>query len=167
MSDNTQPPWHEAPDDAEYAAFNRILRRWTWCKNLSCQGCEWWAPDGTWVRQSAPFPNSEPLIPRPQPEQEWEKGVPPVGWHGEVIWGTKTDWRECVILPGHRVAWDDFGRGWNTGNIWDNAEFRPLRSPRDRAIEHANKATGSRWSPEFCDDVFGGLYDAGLLREAE
>lgn len=169
MSNNTQPDWSEAPEGATHFNSDDCWSHW-----LKQHPLSFW-DNGQWVRYLDDGIGSRHIdnaIPRPQPEQ-WENGVPPVGWHGEATYGSKTHWNECVILPD----------GWMSiklGGIWvsrepeyfeGNAELRELRSPRDRAIDaavEALKADGYTIEVGSVDmELLSTLYRLGLLREVE
>lgn len=110
--------------------------------------------------------------PCPQPEQEWEP----------------TPGERCELRL-DRKSYDVYVVGissWNTvviestkvnGQLYDGfsrANFRPLRSPRDRAIDAAlgeivqDYTCPQRPGPEeYVKDAVTQLYGAGLLREVE
>jgi hypothetical protein len=96
---------------------------------------------------------------------EW----PAIGWHGQVTWGTKHQWLECVIMPDNTVAVKQPGVLWHTPVIrsGDRVEFKPLPTKEERerdetilevlAILPDKDSLYSRY--EFC----GVIYDAGML----
>lgn len=95
-------------------------------------------------------------------EKSWhEKGeLPPVGWHGEVTWGAKTSWHECVMLPSNRISYNSIS-GWVVNDVrnLEFVEFRPLKTERERFVEAAI-ACLTEFKSE--NQVFGELYDAGF-----
>ena len=90
----------------------------------------------------------------------YEKGeMPPVGEKCEFKLGNF--WKPCEIKGeafdyGHRLVLVQIGEGCKTtGEV---KLFRPIKSDREKAIE----AAGSICKLDLAD-VFGELYDAGLL----
>jgi len=99
--------------------------------------------------------------------KEWDvEGLPPTVWHGEVSWGIKALWYECVSLPKGKLAICKYSE-WSVSDIenYDLVAFRPLSKPksdREKFIEAAVEAVGGRQAVISTDSVFGKLYDAGF-----
>src|SRR5690554_2232432 len=56
-------------------------------------------------------------LPGERTEQGWNgEGLPQVGWHGEITWGRKATWYECVICPGC-VAYKHPSGRWITDEL--------------------------------------------------
>lgn len=106
-----------------------------------------------WVKSELEKPN-------PFDDNSWhERGeLPPVGWHGEVTWGAKVEWYECVILPRGRVARADRLGEWCALPIseHESIEFRPIKTERERFVDTVLKITD--------DEVLANeLYKSGLF----
>lgn len=119
-------------------------------------GTIWCRPASEWARSFTPV-NDEPT-------QEYEgETFPPVGWHGEVTWGRKVEWHECVICPGCVAYESPIGR-WITDvpSSLPGFEFRPLRNERERWIEDAAVFAhkDAVLTPEQSSFAAGVIYDA-------
>ena len=76
----------------------------------------------------------------------WDgKGWPPIVWHGQVTWGSKVDWYECVIMPDGSVAYKEDGRWLMTAlSLKDNLDFRVMQTMQDNIEEAGSESsTGS------------------------
>ena len=76
----------------------------------------------------------------------WDgKGWPPIAWHGQVTWGSKVDWYECVIMPDGNVAYKEDGRWLMTAlSLKDNLDFRVMQTMQDNIEEAGSESsTGS------------------------
>lgn len=100
-------------------------------------------------------------------KSKWDgKGFPPPG--SELEWrdcgGT---WHEarCIGFDGPACVLAVDGEGYKGECHITN--LRPIRSHKERAIEAADRALGSRFTPDFQEDIFGGLYEAGMLKLPE
>ncbi len=98
---------------------------------------------------------------------EWfEKGeLPPIGYVCEATWGKEVTWHKCLIIPDSMAAVKSTSGSWILISV-DDLKFRPIKSEREKAIEAANEI----WMrPELKSksDVFGALFDAGMLRLPE
>lgn len=99
---------------------------------------------------------------------EWEPGadLPPVGV--ECRWmdddGTWLD-AKCIGYDGPAAVMAVDGVGYRA--VTSAKMVRPAQSRRDKVIESADRALGNRFTPHFQEDIFGGLYDAGLLKLPE
>ena len=152
--------WEEANEDATHYDTNA---------DLFCNKDGWWAHDGKF-HSSANREWGTPRYVARQTELDGE-GWPPIGWHGQVTWGTKNAWYECVS-----VSIGAFAVGTiNDNNLsieylkeTDSPEFKPLPTKAEQCREAAiNKALAIDCPPQdgilsrldFC----ARLYDAGML----
>ena len=105
-----------------------------------------------------------------EPQAAWNgEGLPPVGTHAEVAWGTKSLWYECVTIRDGAIAINR--NGWHVMRNQSDFEFRPIKTERELAIEAAIKPILSAQveikSNKWASDIAGKLYDAGLLKLPE
>lgn len=96
-------------------------------------------------------------------DKSWhERGEwPPAGWHGEMTWGAKVEWYECVILPKNRIARDTRNHDWGVFEIdsYADVQFRPMKSDREKFVEAAT-VIGKIEMP--FESFISALYDAGF-----
>ena len=158
------PDWTEAPDDATH---------WdTWC-DIFCKDRGYWFSDGSFMIDGDQTDwGTDRYIGRPTGLDG--EGYPPIGWHGQVTWGCKVRWIECVMLSGDAVAVGGEG-DWSIELFCKQMapRFKPLPTKeewaRDEIIDCASKAiemghglAGSAYK-KYCR----ALHAAGMLRKAD
>ena len=85
------------------------------------------------VREQFPLPYEVKVM---SDKKEWQDGLPPIGFHGEITWGKKEKWFECVVIPGNAIA--IFSNGtWVVTDVFHDVAFRPLRTDREKWVEQA------------------------------
>jgi len=96
-------------------------------------------------------------------------GWPDIGWRGQVTWGSKTDWLECVMLPDKVLAVRKTNRVWHLPAILPehHAEFRPLPTKEEQErIDIVDYVVEAVTNGNVRDSVES-LYDLGMLRNGE
>lgn len=102
-------------------------------------------------------------IPRPSPA--WDgSGLPPVGVECEALRKGTACWRSFrpVAYDGHYVF--GYENGYPDAYRLDLHEFRPLKTEKERVVGAAMKIGGLR-ARDGAKEVYGALYDAGMLKE--
>ena len=106
-------------------------------------------------------------------EPEWKEGeLPPVGTECEVINRdiSNPKWEACKILfIGNFVAvYTSESCVERVGRLEDDlCEFRPIKSHRDKVIEKALDINSKAKHSCMAADVYGMLYDVGMLKMPE
>lgn len=112
-----------------------------------------------------PLGNSEQL------DNSWyEQGeFPPVGWHGQITWGAKVKWYECVILPNGRIARDTQNHDWGIFEIDKHADvqFRPIKSEREKFVDVVLSLMPLSVNIDAQKAIVRALYDAGFRAPEE
>lgn len=89
----------------------------------------------------------------------------PIGWHGEVTYGSRACFNECVILPDRQIALK-LGGGWcvNDFDSWvgKNFEFRPLKTEKEKFVERYSEFYNAGPLESSLEEWAESLYDKGL-----
>ena len=88
----------------------------------------------------------------------------PTGWHGEVTYGSRAVFNECVILPDGKISLK-FGKDWIIKDFADwigkGFEFRPLKTEKAKFVERLVLIINDNTTASFTE-ISGVLYDKGL-----
>ena len=127
-----KPDWRIAPEgathfDAEAEVF--------------CEALGWWGrASKSFLMSDHQDWGTDRYIPRPT---GWDgEGYPPIGWHGQVTWGAKGEWCECVMLRGWwATIYNDNESEWHARclNKAEAPEFKPLPTKQEQEKSELKK----------------------------
>ena len=84
----------------------------------------------------------------------------PIGWHGEITYGSRAVFNKCVILPDGKIA-INLQNEWNVKDfdhwIGKGFYFRPLKTEKEKFVERLFNETGN-----ITENEARALYDKGL-----